>query len=208
MQKYCEAPARCLQSKVYPYNLQYNGSFVEGLSEPKVETSSNSAAGVSYTPRNEGYYRPVHQQDYHAWSTFHPDMQKAQPNQFHGVENHIHPAHHEYYVPMNNRCQYMPLRMSSQFHPPQSQFQEFQYFVVIDFEATCDKERNPHPQEIIEFPSVLVNSATGQLEDYFQIYVRPTHNQLLSDFCKELTGIQQPQVRGVSSCLSFVVISA
>jgi len=65
---------------------------------------------------------------------------------------------------------------------------------VIDFEATCDKEKNPHPQEIIEFPSVLVNSRTGQLEDCFQIYVRPTHNLLLTEFCKELTGIQQSQV--------------
>ncbi|XP_075635829.1 uncharacterized protein LOC142608012 isoform X3 [Castanea sativa] len=87
-----------------------------------------------------------------------------------------------------------PDRMSSQGYQPGFQFQEFQYFVVIDFEATCDKEKYPHPQEIIEFPSVIVNSMTGQLEDCFQIYVRPTCNQLLSNFCKELTGIQQAQV--------------
>ncbi|KAI3829273.1 hypothetical protein L1987_03392 [Smallanthus sonchifolius] len=79
------------------------------------------------------------------------------------------------------------------------QHQEFRYFVVIDFEATCDKERNPHPQEIIEFPSVIVSSLTGQLEACFQTYVRPTCNQLLSDFCRDLTGIQQFQVdRGVT----------
>jgi ERI1 exoribonuclease 2 len=71
--------------------------------------------------------------------------------------------------------------------------------VVIDFEATCDKDKNPHPQEIIEFPSVIVSSVTGQLEACFQTYVRPTCNQLLSDFCKDLTGIQQIQVdRGVT----------
>lgn len=72
--------------------------------------------------------------------------------------------------------------------------QDFQYFVVIDFEATCDKEKNPHPQEIIEFPSVIVNGITGQLEACFQTYVRPTCNQVLTDFCKDLTGIQQIQV--------------
>uniref|UniRef100_A0A7N0UH35 GRF-type domain-containing protein n=1 Tax=Kalanchoe fedtschenkoi TaxID=63787 RepID=A0A7N0UH35_KALFE len=66
--------------------------------------------------------------------------------------------------------------------------------ISCNFEATCDKEKSPHPQEIIEFPSVLVNSMTGQMEDFFQTYVRPTCNQHLTDFCKELTGIQQIQV--------------
>ena len=51
--------------------------------------------------------------------------------------------------------------------------------MVIDFEATCDEGKNPHPQEIIEFPSVIMNS---QLEACFQTYVRPTCNQILSDF--------------------------
>ncbi|XP_073121292.1 uncharacterized protein [Henckelia pumila] len=82
-------------------------------------------------------------------------------------------------------------------NPPISEFhrrQDFQYFVVIDFEATCDKVWGRHPQEIIEFPSVIVNGSTGQLEACFQIYVRPTGNRILSDFCKDLTGIQQTQV--------------
>lgn len=74
------------------------------------------------------------------------------------------------------------------------QLQQFEYFVVIDFEATCDKEKIPQPQEIIEFPSVLVNSVTGEIEGSFQTYVRPTYHPLLTDFCKELTGIQQSQV--------------
>ncbi|KAK6137770.1 hypothetical protein DH2020_028489 [Rehmannia glutinosa] len=79
------------------------------------------------------------------------------------------------------------------------QSQDFEYFVVMDFEATCDKDRPPFPQEIIEFPSVIVSSATGQLEACFQTYVRPTCNRILTDFCKDLTGIQQVQVdRGVT----------
>ncbi|KAK6121556.1 hypothetical protein DH2020_044701 [Rehmannia glutinosa] len=73
-------------------------------------------------------------------------------------------------------------------------FQNFEYFVVMDFEATCDKDKPPFPQEIIEFPSVVVGSATGQLEACFQTYVRPTCNRILTDFCKDLTGIQQVQV--------------
>ncbi|KAJ0084756.1 hypothetical protein Patl1_29366 [Pistacia atlantica] len=204
MQKYCVAPGRCLQNKVYPYNLQYSGSYVEGLSEPKDGINSNSGGGfmqpdssfssMSFTVPNGSYYRPVNQQEYYAWSAFHHDTQKAQQNHFHSVEGHFYPMNSEYYFHMDNRFQYVPFRASSESHPSDFQFQEFQYFVVIDFEATCDKERNLHPQEIIEFPSVIVNSATGQLEDYFQIYVRPTYNQYLSDFCKELTGIQQTQV--------------
>ncbi|KAI3723776.1 hypothetical protein L2E82_35534 [Cichorium intybus] len=59
---------------------------------------------------------------------------------------------------------------------------------------TSVHERNPHPQEIIEFPSIIVSSVTGQLEACFQTYVRPTCNKLLSDFCKDLTGIQQIQM--------------
>ncbi|KAG8363972.1 hypothetical protein BUALT_Bualt19G0078000 [Buddleja alternifolia] len=74
------------------------------------------------------------------------------------------------------------------------QFQNFEYFVVIDFEATCDKEKIPYPQEIIEFPSVIVSGFTGQLQGCFQTYVRPTFNHLLTDFCMDLTGIKQNQV--------------
>ncbi|KAF6158803.1 hypothetical protein GIB67_040317 [Kingdonia uniflora] len=78
-------------------------------------------------------------------------------------------------------------------------YQEFQYFVVIDFKATYDKDKNPHPQEIIEFPSILVNNMNGQIEASFQTYVRPAFHQHLTNFCKELTGIQQIQDdRGVS----------
>ena len=70
--------------------------------------------------------------------------------------------------------------------------QDFDYFVVVDFEATCDK-KIPHPQEIIDFPSVIVSGVTGQITVCFQTYVRPTHNKLPTEFYKELTGIQQHQ---------------
>lgn len=207
MQKAWEASMRCLQSKAFPYNPQFNVSFVEGVPGVKDEVHTDCRGGIiegdcsssieSIAPPNEGYYGPMHLQDYYQRSTSHPYIQKAHHNQFHMVESHFYPMNHKSCFPMDNQPHYVPfvpLKMLSQSHPQDFHFQEFQYFVVIDFEATCDKEKNPHPQEIIEFPSVLVNSMTGQLEDSFQIYVRPTCNHLLSDFCKELTGIQQIQV--------------
>lgn len=94
---------------------------------------------------------------------------------------------------------HVPLNILTPGHLYGSHLQDFQYFVVIDFEATCDKDKVPNPQEIIEFPSVLVNSRTGQLEASFQTYVRPVCHPILTDFCKDLTGIQQNQVdEGVS----------
>eukprot|EP00252_Welwitschia_mirabilis_P008489 TRINITY_DN2036_c0_g1_i3.p1 TRINITY_DN2036_c0_g1~~TRINITY_DN2036_c0_g1_i3.p1 ORF type:complete len:429 (-),score=75.96 TRINITY_DN2036_c0_g1_i3:349-1635(-) len=77
--------------------------------------------------------------------------------------------------------------------------QDFQYFVVIDFEATCDSGRQLNPQEIIEFPSVLVNAVSGKMEGHFHTYIKPIYHPVLTDFCKELTGIQQSQVlKGIS----------
>lgn len=194
----------CLHGEAIPPNLQDNGKLKEGSLKPKDETGSHFVGGITeggslnttYTiPPNEAYHRPFYQQGYHVWSAYHPENQKAQQYQFYPLENHVYPVnHHEYCIPDDNKFQYLPLWKLSQMYQSQFNFQEFQYFVVIDFEATCDKEKNPHPQEIIEFPAVLVNSITGQLEDQFQVYVRPTHNQLLSNFCKDLTGIQQTQV--------------
>ena len=42
-------------------------------------------------------------------------------------------------------------------------FRGFDYYLVVDFEATCE-ERNPadYPHEIIEFPGVLVDGRTGR----------------------------------------------
>lgn len=78
---------------------------------------------------------------------------------------------------------------------PTERMQQFDYVVVIDFEATCDRNMQIlRPQEIIEFPSVLVNCRCLTVEDCFQTYVKPVHNPILTDFCTRLTGIQQEQV--------------
>ncbi|MGF1468421.1 MAG: 3'-5' exonuclease [Sandaracinaceae bacterium] len=70
----------------------------------------------------------------------------------------------------------------------------FAHFVLLDFEATCDEGAPPRPQEIIEFPSVLMSARTFEIEDEFESFVRPVHHPTLTDFCRELTGIEQSYV--------------
>ena len=41
--------------------------------------------------------------------------------------------------------------------------QQYNYYIVIDFEATCDENSRDYPHEIIEFPAVLVNAADGSV---------------------------------------------
>ena len=72
--------------------------------------------------------------------------------------------------------------------------ESLEYLVVLDFEATCDRPERPNPQEIIEFPSVLLCLASGEVVAEFQEFVRPVHHPILSPFCRELTSIAQRQV--------------
>ncbi|XP_058672192.1 ERI1 exoribonuclease 2 [Ammospiza caudacuta] len=83
--------------------------------------------------------------------------------------------------------------------------QRFAFLIVLDFEATCWGERDRRGPEIIEFPAVLLNTSTGAIESEFHMYVQPQEHPILSEFCKELTGITQNQVdQGVplNICLS------
>lgn len=74
------------------------------------------------------------------------------------------------------------------------------YYVVIDFEATCEPV-NPlgYLHEIIEFPAVIIDAKTDEIVSEFHEYCRPVVNPYLTDFCKELTGITQTQVDCASS---------
>ncbi|KFV03543.1 3'-5' exoribonuclease 1, partial [Pterocles gutturalis] len=68
----------------------------------------------------------------------------------------------------------------------------YDYICVVDFEATCEEGNPPEfIHEIIEFPIVLLNTRTLEIEDTFQQYVKPEINPELSDFCINLTGITQ-----------------
>lgn len=75
---------------------------------------------------------------------------------------------------------------------------DFEYVLVIDFEATCEDGQKLKPcSEIIEFPVRAIRLADGQLLDTpFHYYVRPVFHPKLSKFCTELTGITQDKVDG------------
>lgn len=68
------------------------------------------------------------------------------------------------------------------------------HLIVLDFEATCDDAAPPSPQEIIEFPSVMLDASTLDVVDEFESFVRPVHHPKLTRFCTELTGITQADV--------------
>lgn len=186
-----------LQGKGHPYTLQCSGNLAEGTVEVKDESHAQSGEVVKpergpnsklVESSNTCYKANNYPHDFGPWLNFHPDSNNVQLCQMSAFDGQMYP------VSVDNRFQHAPINIFPQRYPFDHQYQDFHYFVVIDFEATCDKAKNPHPQEIIEFPSVIVSSLTGQLEACFQTYVRPTCNQMLSDFCKDLTGIQQIQV--------------
>ncbi|ESN99940.1 hypothetical protein HELRODRAFT_113361 [Helobdella robusta] len=77
------------------------------------------------------------------------------------------------------------------FNPGQALYD---YFLVIDFEATCDDNVTCYKHEIIEFPAVLVNISEQKIVDEFHSYVKPVINKKLTPFCTELTGITQDTV--------------
>lgn len=70
------------------------------------------------------------------------------------------------------------------------------FYLVLDFEATCDDKNPPKPQEIIEFPVVMVNARTMRTDSVFHTYVRPTVHPQLTPFCVQLTGITQEMLIG------------
>ncbi len=78
---------------------------------------------------------------------------------------------------------------------------EVEYFLVLDFEATCwptekKRRRNIKDQEIIEFAAMLVR-ATAPREPAcptFRKFVRPVEENILDKYCVKLTGISQSDV--------------
>ncbi|MEO1052768.1 MAG: 3'-5' exonuclease [Bacteroidota bacterium] len=66
-------------------------------------------------------------------------------------------------------------------------------FVVFDLEATCWQGKREGRNETIEIGAVLVNEHM-QIVSEFEQFVKPVTNPILSDFCIELTSIQQSDV--------------
>jgi inhibitor of KinA sporulation pathway (predicted exonuclease) len=75
---------------------------------------------------------------------------------------------------------------------------EIKQYIIYDLEATCeDKSINPrYPHEIIEIGAVRVMLSDDKVQelDNFQIFIKPTTAPILTDFCKNLTGIRQEDV--------------
>ena len=68
------------------------------------------------------------------------------------------------------------------------------YWLVMDFEATCEDGDRRWPNEIIEWPCVLVDAETKATVDEFRSFVRPTERPSLTPFCTRLTSITQADV--------------
>lgn len=70
------------------------------------------------------------------------------------------------------------------------------HLLIVDFEATCTdtKFSNRDQMEIIEFPIIVLDIKHNMIVDEFHMFVKPTINPILTDFCKDLTGIAQEVV--------------
>lgn len=76
----------------------------------------------------------------------------------------------------------------------QEMVQNFKYLLVMDFEATCEKHEQIHPQEIIELPCAILSTRDWDVKDIFHEYIKPRVHPTLTPFCTELTGINQDMV--------------
>lgn len=70
---------------------------------------------------------------------------------------------------------------------------KFSRFLVLDFEATCIEYEKINPQEIIEWPTLLLDQDGNEIS-HFHEFVKPQAHPELSKFCTGLTGITQEQV--------------
>ena len=68
--------------------------------------------------------------------------------------------------------------------------------IVVDFESTCDAggRMAAHEMELIEMGAVKVRLEDGEILSTFRSFVRPQNQPMLSDFCKQLTGIRQREI--------------
>ncbi|MEX0315618.1 MAG: exonuclease domain-containing protein [Allomuricauda sp.] len=67
-------------------------------------------------------------------------------------------------------------------------------YVILDLEATCWEERNPNKQnEIIEIGALKIDGNGKQIGEFSE-FVKPKLNPELSEFCKELTTIEQVDI--------------
>lgn len=67
-------------------------------------------------------------------------------------------------------------------------------YIIYDLEATCWETPPPgYVQETIEIGAYRVD-AYGEVRGKFNRFVKPSVHPMLSNFCKELTGIEQSDI--------------
>jgi len=63
-------------------------------------------------------------------------------------------------------------------------------YIIVDLEATCDNKITNMVHEIIEIGAVKINE-NGELIETYDEFVKPAINPVMSEFCRNLTGIEQ-----------------
>jgi 3'-5' exoribonuclease 1 len=73
----------------------------------------------------------------------------------------------------------------------ESNLTKYQHILVVDLEATCcDLQSIPrHQMETIEIGAVMVNTASLEIVDEFQTFIKPLRHPILTEFCLQLTSI-------------------
>lgn len=66
-------------------------------------------------------------------------------------------------------------------------------YIVFDLEATCWEGYDKSQNETIEIGAVLINDKKEVVSEFVE-FIKPLKHPQLSDFCKELTTIQQEDV--------------
>jgi 3'-5' exoribonuclease 1 len=67
-------------------------------------------------------------------------------------------------------------------------------YIILDLEATCWSDRSiKNPNEIIEIGALKVNEHQEILGE-FSAFIKPKLHPILSDFCTELTTIEQAEI--------------
>ena len=83
---------------------------------------------------------------------------------------------------------------------PQTVAPESEYLCFADFEYTCGGMAGDsafdvtYGQEILSIGLVVAARTTGEIVDTFYRTIRPSHNQTLTGFCKNLTGLTQEEI--------------
>jgi inhibitor of KinA sporulation pathway (predicted exonuclease) len=72
----------------------------------------------------------------------------------------------------------------------------YNYYLVVDLEATCcdQKSIKRHETEIIEIGAVMVDGKSLESVSELQIFIKPIRYPKLTEFCKNLTHITQANV--------------